>query len=166
MVQIIQRNSHPNMWRRKEISFQQRIYVRSKGKTSKPRFPSILTLFGVRRQDQGQPPVFSWLYIKINIISSSKEFCFNHLTPAHTGPSSVAVSPFSLGGIASCFCPSLAAALGTHSCPFSSYFWTQSSSTASPNCLQPYQFVTLSERSSWPASISLIPYTCHRTAKK
>lgn len=167
MLQTKQDESHSNnMWGRKETSFQKIIYIRSKGKTSKTGFPSILTLFGVGRQDQGQPPVLSWFHIKINIISSSKEFCLNHATPAQKGPSSVAMSPFSLGGSASCFCPSVAVALATHTCPFSSYFWTQSSSTASPNCLQFCQFVTLTQRSSWPASISLVPYTSCRTAKK
>lgn len=160
MFQIKQSNSHPNnMWGRKE-TFLARMHVRSKGKTSKTRFLSILTLFGVGRRDQGQPPVCSWFHIKINTVSNSKEFCLNHPAPAHKAPSRVAVSPFSLGGGASCLCPSLAAALGTHTCPFCSYFCTQSSSAASPNCLQSCQLVTLWEQQL--ASIHL-PHSLHVT---
>lgn len=96
------------------ISSKEYKYVRSKGKTSESKFHSILTLFGAGRQDQGQPTVLGWLNTKINIISSSREFCLNHATSAQKGPSTAALSLFSLGGSASCFCQSFTAALGTH----------------------------------------------------
>lgn len=98
MFQIKQNKSHPNnMQGRKETSFQQRIYAGSKGKTSKTRFPSILTLLGVGRLDQGQPPVFSRFHIKINIISNSKEFCFESSSYCTKRPFQHGCEPFQFG---------------------------------------------------------------------
>lgn len=152
---------------RRFLSSKECKYARSKEKISESKFPSILTLFVVKRQDQGQPTVLGWLNIKINIISSSREFCLNHATPAQKGSSTAALRPVSLGGSTSCFYQSSTAAPATHTHGlFLLISELRGGIKHILTACSSVRFLTLIEKSIWPASISLIPYTSCRTAKK